>query len=231
MRKLLIAVVLLVLLLIGADFALRYIATKQIGEAVQTKLGLREAPSVSISGFPFVTQAINGKYDTISASLLPTTIGPLQNVSVNVDLIGTRIPLSDALSGNVNALTADSSQVRIMIPVASVATVVGLPDLTVQSSAGGLRITTTITVFDQQFPVSADLDARIVDSQLELRAGPPSGDGITLPANVSQAIGTLLSLDVPLSGLPFTVTNGSVGLAGSSLVLDATTSALSFAGN
>lgn len=229
MRKLAVGLVVLALLLIGGDFALRFVATRQIGDAVRQKLGLPQTPSVSISGFPFVTQALNGQYDTISASLAPTAFGPVQNVTVNVDLIGVRIPLSDAIRGNADAMTAAGSQVRITIPVASVASALGLPDLSVQQSGGVMQLTTTITVLGQQFPISSSLDAVVADGTVALRAGVPVGIGATLPAAVSQAAGSALNLDIPLSDLPFAITRGSISAFGSNLIVDAATSELSFA--
>jgi LmeA-like phospholipid-binding len=226
MRRLAITLLVLVILLIGADFGLRFVATNRIGDAIATRLGLASAPDVSITGFPFVTQAINGQYDTISATLPPAAFGPVQNVSVSVDLLGVRIPLSDALSGNVDALTAEGGQVRMTIPVASIASAVGLPALLVESAGGFLQVSTNLTVFAQQYPVRADLTATVVDSTLELHSGGVSGDGVALPAEVSQAIGTLISLDVPLAGLPFTIARGTATVVGTDLVVNATTSAL-----
>jgi hypothetical protein len=230
MRKLVIGLVVLLVLLVGADFALRYIATRQISEAVATRLQLSQQPAVSISGFPFITQALNGEYDTISASLPPTTFGPVSNVSVNVDLLGVRIPLSDAVRGNVDALTAQSSQVRVTIPVSSVAAAVGLPTLQVTGAGDSLAVTTTVTVLNQQYPITAQLGATITDSVLHLSTGPISGLGISLPAEIVAAIPPLVALGIPLTGLPFVITSGAVSAVGSTLVLDATTSALNLAG-
>ena len=229
MRKLLITLVVLAIVLIGADFALRFIATDQIGKVVQSELGLDTAPNVSISGFPFVLQAINGEYEAINATLPATTLGPVADVAVNLDLLGVRIPLSDALAGNANALTAASSRVRVVMPVASIAAAVGLPDLAISQQGSGLLASATLTVLGQRFPVSATLDATVVDSRLELRTGEITGAGVTVPAEVLQTVSALVNLSIPFTDLPFTITSGTVSVVSSGLVLDAATSALGFA--
>ena len=230
MRKLVIGLIVLLVLLVGADFALRYVATQRISDAVATRLQLAEKPAVSIAGFPFITQALNGEYNTISASLPPTAFGPVADVAVNVDLLGVRIPLSDALRGNVDALTATSSQVRLSIPVSSVAAAVGLKTLQVTGTGNTLAVTTMVTVLDQQYPITAQLGASVADSVLHLSTGPISGFGITLPAEIVAAIPTVIALDIPLAGLPFTITSGTVNAVGGNLVVDATTSTLNLAG-
>jgi hypothetical protein len=90
-------------------------------------------------------------------------------------------------------------------------------------------LATTVTVLGQQFPVTARLDAAVSDSVLTLRSGELSGAGITLPAEVVSALSTLVDLAVPLDGLPFTVTSGTVGVSGADVIVDATTSALDLA--
>ncbi len=231
MRKLVVSLVVLVVLLVAVDFGLRFFATQRIGSAVAATFGLAAAPDVSISGFPFVLQAINGEYDTISIRLPDVQLGAVRGVSATADLIGVKIPLADALSGNTAALTAASTQVQLSIPVSAVASAAGLPNLTLaQQTDGSLQATATLTVFGQEFNVGASVEAAVVDSTLQLRSGTLNGIGETLPFEVRQAIGSLMSLDVPLTALPFGVTEAGVLVVAGNLIVNGTTSAISFAG-
>ncbi len=227
MRRLLAFLVVAAVLLVGADFGARYLATRQLADALQTRLELPARPEVSIQGFPFLVEAVQGRYRGVSATLPATTVGPLSGVGVGVALGGVRLPLSDAISGDLQRLTADSGRIRLTIPTASIATAVGLPGLRITERDGTLELATTVDVLGRQFPVTARLAASVSDSVLSLRSDALTGDGITLPAEVLAAVNTLVDLTVPLTGLPFTVTTGSVSVDGGDVVVDATTSSLS----
>jgi hypothetical protein len=225
-RRLVGSLVVLAVLLVGADFGLRFLAARQIGDAVRQRLDLPQRPDVSVAGFPFLVQAIEGRYDGVSARLPATTLGPLGGVTAAVELIGVRLPFSDAVSGNVDRLTADSARARLAVPVGSIAAAAGLPGLQVTSDDGGLTLSATVTAVGRQFPITARLDAEVVDSTLTLRSGSISGAGVTVPPEAVAALGALVDLAVPLDGLPFTVTGGRISVSGTDVVVDATASAL-----
>jgi hypothetical protein len=228
-RKFLVFLVVLAVLLVGADFGARYIATQKLGDALQSRLGVSQPPEVDIAGFPFLVQAVRGEYGDVSAVLPPETLGPLAEVGVSVDLERVRLPLSEAVSGTVDRLTADAGRIRLSVPIASLAAAVGVPGLTVTAQDGALVIGATVTVLGQQYPVSARLDAAVDDAALVLRSGEISGAGLTLPAEVTGALAALVDLTVPLDELPFRVTSGSVTVDGADVVVDATTGPLDLA--
>ena len=232
MRRLLGFLLVLAVVALGVDFGARLFAARQIGDAVQVRLGLDERPEVTIAGFPFLVQAVRGEYRSIGARLPATTLGPLTGVSAGVVLDGVRLPLSDALGGDVDRLTADSGRARLTVPAASIGTAAGLPGLAVTTQDGGLLLAATVTVLGQQVPVTARLDATVTDGVLTLRSGGIEAAGIALPDGAGAALGdlgNLVDLTVPLDGLPFAVTSGTVQAAGSNLIVDASTSALDFA--
>lgn len=228
-RKLVTFLFVLALLLVGADFGARYLATQKLGDALQSRLGASQPPEVDIAGFPFLLQAVRGEYGDVSAALPSETMGPLSDVGVTVDLVNLRLPLSDAISGSVDRLTADSGRIVLTVPTAAIAAAVGLPGLTITGQDGDLVLSATVTALDQQFPISARLDAVVDDGALSLRSGEVSGAGITLPAEAAGAMSALVDLTVPLDSLPFTVTGGNVAVVGGDVVVDATTSALDLA--
>ncbi|WP_111766782.1 DUF2993 domain-containing protein [Nakamurella deserti] len=229
MRRFLVFLVVLAVLLVGADFGARYVATQKIGEALQSRLGVGQPPTVDIAGFPFLLQAVRGEYGSVRAALPPETLGPLTDVRVSVELQRVRLPLSEALSGTVDRLTADAGRIRLTVPTAAVAAAVGLPGLTVTAQDGALVVGATVTVLGQSYPVTARLDAAVDDAALVLRSGELSGAGLTLPTEVTNALATLVDLTVPLDALPFRVTSGSVTVDGADVVVDATTGPLDLA--
>lgn len=230
MRKLLTTLAVLILLLVVADFGLRWYAGRQIGDAIAKELKLSQSPDVSIAGFPFVLQAINGEYNTITIDLPAVPLGKVEGVSATADLIGVKIPLADALRADTSALTASSTLIRLSFPIPALAAASGLPNLEISGTAdGGLRAQATLTVLGQTFPVAATLTADVQDSTLQLRSGSVDGVGVTLPAQVTQAIGSMVSLDVPLTSLPFTITQASVTVTGGNVVVFGSTAAVRLA--
>lgn len=220
MRKLLITLIVLVAILVGVDFGLRWFATKKVGEAVATELQLAAAPDVAVSGFPFAVQAIKGEYETINIDAPDLTLGPVTGATADVTLNGVKIPLSEALAGNVNAMTASSAGLRISIPATNLAAAFGLSGLTITPAAdGALTLSSTITVAGQSFPVTATLAAAVVDSTLELRADSMQGAGIEVPADILSAAVSTFNLDIPLTGVPFNIRAATVGVVGADLVL------------
>ncbi len=220
MRKLLITLIVLVVLLVGIDFGLRWFATKRVSDAIATELELAASPDVAVSGFPFVLQAVKGEYNTISINAPGQTLGPVSGANADVTLNGVRIPFSDALSGNGSAMTAASADLRVTIPAANLASAFGLSGLTITPAADGqLTLSSTIAVAGQTFPVTATLGAAVVDSTLQLRAGSVQGADIEVPTDILNAAISTFNLDIPLVDVPFNINAATVGVAGSDLVL------------
>jgi hypothetical protein len=65
LRRLIIALVILCALFVAADRIAVGVADSQVASKLQTSRGLAQKPSVSIGGFPFLTQLIGGKLDDV----------------------------------------------------------------------------------------------------------------------------------------------------------------------
>ena len=104
-RRWLIALVVLVLLLVGADFGAAAIAEHMISQKARTQLALSDDPSVTIHGFPFLTQALAGDYSHISVSATGIPVDDkLRDVAINADLEDVTAPLSDLANGNTKTI-------------------------------------------------------------------------------------------------------------------------------
>ena len=105
-RRWVIALVVLVLLLVGADFGAAAYAEHMISQKARTQLQLTDDPSVTIHGFPFLTQALGGDYSHISVSAAGVPVADkLQDVALNAELEDVTAPLSDLTNGNTKAIT------------------------------------------------------------------------------------------------------------------------------
>jgi LmeA-like phospholipid-binding len=228
-RKLLITLIVLAVLLVGADFVARYIAKDQIGEAVAQRLSLTAEPTVSIEGFPFLTQAIGGRYDAITIWLPAQSLGPVGGVTAGVELDDVRLPLSDAIGGRFTTLTIAQAFAEVRIPADSLGAALGLSDFKLSEGTNSLQFSATATVLGQRVPIAASINMELSGSELRLRNGNVSGAGVTLPPEVTGLLGTVVNVALPLGGLPFSVDRASARTDGTALIVDATVSNVSFA--
>jgi hypothetical protein len=121
-RRWVIALVVLVLLLVGADFGAAAYAEHMISQKARTQLQLTDDPSVTIHGFPFLTQALGGEYGHISVSAAGVPVADkLQDVAVNAELENVTAPLSDLTSGNTKAITIGELTGSVTIKAADLA--------------------------------------------------------------------------------------------------------------
>ena len=126
-RRWVIALVVLVLLLVGADFGAAAYAEHMISQKARTQLQLTDDPSVTIHGFPFLTQALGGDYSHISVSAAGVPVGDkLQDVALNAELEDVTAPLSDLTNGNTKAITIGKLTGSVTIKAADLARVAPL---------------------------------------------------------------------------------------------------------
>ncbi|WP_086862618.1 DUF2993 domain-containing protein [Amycolatopsis lexingtonensis] len=121
-RRWVIALVVLVLLLVGADFGAAAYAEHMISQKARTQLQLTDDPSVTIHGFPFLTQALGGDYRHISVSAAGLPVADkLQDVAVNAELENVSAPLSDLTAGNTKSITIGELTGSVTIKAADLA--------------------------------------------------------------------------------------------------------------
>ncbi|PKW13184.1 LmeA family phospholipid-binding protein [Saccharopolyspora spinosa] len=132
MKKLAIALVIIVGLLVGADFGAAAIAEYQVSKKVAEQLKLRENPDVRINGFPFLTQAIAGNYRDVQLAANAVQVGKLNEVGVEADLHGARVSTADVLSGTADHFTVDQLVARVKLKASDIARLIGIQDLTIE---------------------------------------------------------------------------------------------------
>jgi hypothetical protein len=223
MRALIGTIVVLALLVVGADIGARLFAQNQAEKALREHYPAAADPNVQIHGFSFLLQAFKGDYSHIEMSSQNVTLGALTNVQMHVDLHDVQLPLSDAIGGDVSDLVARRADFQAVIPATSLGDALDQQNLTVTPTADGLvQIGTTVTIAGQTIPVTVAASASITDGSLALTAKLISAAGMTLPPNVTQALQARLSVKLPLSALPFSIKAAGVSAQDGALVVTAT---------
>jgi len=137
-KRIVIVLVVLVGLLVGADFAAAAFAEHTVSQKAREQLELSQDPAVEIHGFPFATQALSGEYDHIDISADGVRVDPLRDVSVRADLYDVTAPISDLTSGNVDNIKIGRLAGEITLKasdIARVAPLTNIDDLRIEPSS------------------------------------------------------------------------------------------------
>lgn len=221
MRAFLITFVLLLALIVGADFVGRAVAESKAGEAIAQQTGGQVAPEVDIHGFSFLAQALPGDYQKVTIAQQDLAVGPFTGVGAVVELYDVTYPLSAAFSGSTDEMVARRADLRATIPAAALSAHLQQTGLTLSAGDGGAaRLSTTVDVLGRQVPVSADIQLTLADGTLTLTPGQVTADGVDLPD--PAALAQALTLSVPLTGLPINLDAASVGVVDDAVVVTAT---------
>lgn len=227
MRKLLITLVVLAVLLLVADFAARAYAEHRAARAVQTELGLTQAPDVSIEGFPFLWHAIQGSYPEVIITTTNVDEGVLPDTRARADLTTVTLPLRDAVAGDTSQLTAQATALQVVIPLSTLQAALPRQDVTLAPGPNGtLQVSGNVTVAGLTIPVTGAAKLSVSDDTLTLSVQSLSAAGVDLTPLAQQAASALasrLTTTIPLAGLPFTVTSGDVLVSGSDVVITVNT--------
>ena len=121
LRRILISLVVLIALLVGADFGLAAFAEHTVSQKARQQLSLTDDPSVTIHGFPFITQALSGHYGHISLSANGVPIKDLKDVGVNAELTDVTAPLSDLANGITSAISVGKLEAQVTIKASDIA--------------------------------------------------------------------------------------------------------------
>ena len=123
-----IVVVVLLVVLVGVDRLAAHIAVsqmrKQVAVGVDANLQPGQTPptirSVSIGGFPFLTQVLFGKYTDIGVGLdnIPTTTDGPRISSVDAHLKGVHVALSDAIGNKIKNVPVDQVTATVQMTYA-----------------------------------------------------------------------------------------------------------------
>ena len=209
MRKLLIVVIVLAGLLVVADRVAVVVADRQIASRVQSAYKLSSKPSVSVQGFPFLTQVASGDYHQIDVFIGSLSTNGVQVNGLTAELSGVRAPLSALLGHGSSSITAAQVTGSGTVPFSSVRS--HLPH-GVQLSQDGeaLRLAGTVSYLGVTVPVSADATLAVDGSGIAVT--PTRISVASASSALSSVIAGQFRFVVPLTGLPLHLAVRSVSV-------------------
>ena len=200
--KLLVTLVVLVGLLLAADRVAVHVADSQVASQVQQRGKLAGEPTVDITGFPFLTQAVSGTYDDVHIAMNAEQLGQPAGTSAQVSLRGVHLPLSDVLSRSVSRIPVDRVDGTATLSYALVSAQIG-HGTTLTYAGDGLRLTTTATILGQSVPLSAAGKVRLDGDVLVVDAEQASAAGVKVPSALVTRASQALDLRYRIPALPF----------------------------
>ena len=202
MKVLLVVVLLLVGLAVLADRVAVGVAEDRVATELAAAGGLAGTPEVEITGFPFLTQAIGGSYDKVRISLTADELGQPEGTRADVVLHGVQVPLSNVLSGSVSQVPVDRIDGTATLSYDLLSAQLG-GNTTLRPEGDGLRITKTVEVLGQTFPLTATGTLTLEGNELVVDVERASGAGVDLPDFLVDRASDLLDLRYAVPALPF----------------------------
>jgi hypothetical protein len=230
-KALVVVVVLLLGLLVLADRAAVGFAEDRVATQVEQKGALQDTPEVDIAGFPFLTQALAGRYDEVRIALTAGQLGQPEGTGADLVLRGVEVPLSAALSGSVQEVPVERIDGTATLSYALLSSQLA-GDTTLAPEGDGLRITRTVEVLGQSLPLTATGTVTLEGPDIVVDVEQASGAGVDVPDWLLTRAADLLDLRYPVPALPFGLQLTGVAPAedGVDLALEATDTVLSSAG-
>jgi LmeA-like phospholipid-binding len=201
-KALLVVLVLVLGLLVLVDRVSVGYAEHQVAAQLAEKGDLQGTPEVDIAGFPFLTQAIGGRYDDVRISLTAAELGQPEGTDADVTLRGVEVPLSSVLSGSVEEVPVERVDGTATLSYALLSQQLG-GDTTLRREGDGLRITRTVDVLGQTLPLTAVGTVTLEGNELVIDVENASGAGVDVPGFLVDRAADLLDLRYAVPALPF----------------------------
>jgi hypothetical protein len=233
-RLLIVFIVLLVVLgglLVIADRVAASVAERAISDQVAQELSRRDirssAPEVGVGGFPFLTQVLDGKYDSITISL--------RDLEGNVEGDSVRVPRFDANARDVTAsldtirsgqgdVTAKTVTGTATVAYASVIDLMNAPGLRLSERDGRLFVTGPVEFAGQRITVSGTAsDVTYEDGRVRIRFEELTAEGLSQIPGAQALLNQFarqISVSFTLPELPFKLDVSEVRAQPEGLVVD-----------
>jgi hypothetical protein len=166
---------------------------------------LASDPSVSIRGFPFLTQALAGRYREIDITTHGIRRGGVRLDTVSARFFGVHVSLSAALAGKVASVPIDRGEGSVLVTYADLNTSLTKRRVSLSQNAGTLHVAGDPVVAGKRVEVAGD--ATVSSTGGVLSVVPVASSlrvaGAKLPAPVAKVVAGLLTITVNTPSLPF----------------------------
>jgi hypothetical protein len=224
LRTVIIVVIVILGLLVALDFGARAVAQNKMASEIQQQ-GFPKKPSVSINGFPFLTQVISRDFKNIQVSSSNITEGPLLIQSIDATMTDVHVN-SSFQSGTVDHL---HGTMTVTFPALANA-------MTSQAGNLGSLISSGLTLSDagnNEVKASLDLLGGLASGTAVWKVSRTGHNDINVQLVSSSGIGSaaasgISDITVPRVALPLGMTIQSIAVTPTGLVAVVTGQNVSF---
>lgn len=201
--------VVLVGLLVAVDRVGAYAAERTIAEKVSNeveKLGIESSsPDVTVGGFPFLTQVVDGKYERISILLRNVSANGITVPSLDVHASGVNAEMDTLMSGE-GSITADRVDGTATVGYTSIRALISQEGLELGEQDGKLRLRLPLTAGGQEITAIGVGEVRVSAGTIGLVVTEIRAEGVDLPPQAQRILDgykSRLSVRIALPPLPF----------------------------
>lgn len=202
MRALLVVLLLLGGLLFAADRGAEAFAEDRVAQLVVERGGLAGDPAVEVGGFPFLTQALGGRYEDVRIALSAADLGQPEGTSADVSLQGVQVALSDVLSGSVQQVPVERVDGVVTVAYPLLAEQIG-SGATLSRDGDGLRVETTVEIAGQSVPLTAAGSVQVDGDTLVVDVEDATAAGVDAPGAFVDRLSDALDVRYGIPPLPF----------------------------
>lgn len=216
-RRLLVTTVIFLVLLIGVlaivDRAAVGFAERTIADQVSQEVAANDVraarPEVAIGGFPFLTQVVAGRYESISI-LLRNVRGSVNGDDVNLAMLdiearGVTASIAALRSGR-GEVVAETVAGTGTVSYGSVEELIDRPGVRLAERNGQLVVTAPLELLGQRFTLSGTARLAVANGVVQVRFSDLEADGLPPAASAKALVNSYaqqISIDIPLPDLPF----------------------------
>lgn len=201
MRRVLLALLVLLGLLVAADRGGLLLAERVVARQLQRSADLPASPEVDLGGGLFLPQLLRGRYPQVEVRAVRVPAGEVQVAELDVVLRGVRLPLADLVRG-VRSLPVDQVRAEALVDYAALSRAAGEGLSVGPGDESRVRVTGRARVLGQDLSVAAL--SRVELAGQAVRVTPEQYEtGLGLAdAVVTRALGGRFDVVVPLERLP-----------------------------
>jgi DUF2993 family protein len=191
-------------LLALADRLSALAAQHVVAQRIQEDQTLAVRPDVSITGFPFLTQLVSGRYHRVDVTVRDLRRGSLDVARVVAHLYGVGLPFTDVIHQHVDRIVVDRAAGEVDVDYSALNRMLSDRHLQLSDGAAG------------EVHVTASAGAAEVDADFPLTV---HGSAVVV------ALPTDISVQIPLPALPFGISLESARATRDGIVVRGATSA------
>lgn len=190
-------------LLAVADRGGAALAGRAIAADLQDRGQLGDDPEVTVRGVPFLSQAVRGRYRSIEVRTRDVDGGEVVLRTLTAHLSGARVPLSDAVSGDVTDVPVDRVDAVALVTYAELERSAGDGEITLEPEGQMLRVRGEARVLGQDVAATALSRLSVEEGRLVLTAESFDVGNDAVGEVLTGALRGQLDLTVDLGALPY----------------------------